>query len=55
MFFPLEPDYTDHIYSAVNKSHKVVSQARHKCSDANDQVLADYDLAAAVNQEYSVI
>ena len=55
MFLPLAPDYTEHIYSAVNKSRKVLSRASHECSDTNDQVVAVYDLATAVNQEDSVV
>ena len=55
MFFPFAPDYTKHIYSAVNKTHKVVSQAKHEHSDTNDQVVAVYDLATAVNQEDSAL
>ena len=55
MFLPLAPDYTQHIYSAVNKSHKGASWARHECSDTNNQVVAVYDLATAVNQEDSVV
>ena len=55
IFLSLAPDYSEHIYSAVNKSHKVVSRARHECSGANDQVVAVYDLATAVNQEDSVV
>ena len=55
MFLSLAPDYTDHIYSAVNKSHKAASQARHGHSDANDQMVAVYDLATAVKQEDSAL
>ena len=55
MFLPLAPDYTEHIYSAVNKSRKVVSWATHKHSDTNNQVVGVYDLATGVNQEDSVV
>ena len=55
MFLSLAPDYSAHIYSAVNKSHKVASQARQEQSDANDQVVAVYDLATAVKQEESAL
>ena len=55
MFVPLASDYTDHIYSSVNKSRKIASRASHKHSDTNDQVVAVYDLATAVNQEDSVV
>ena len=53
MFLPLAPDYTEHIYSAVNKSRKAASRASHECSDTNNQVVAVYDLAAGVKQEDS--
>ena len=53
MFLPLAPDYTEHIYSAVNKSRKVASRASHKHSDTNNQVVAVYDLATTVKQEDS--
>ena len=55
MFLPLAPDYTEHIYSAVNKSRNAVSRALHECSDANDQVVALHDLATADKQEDSVL
>ena len=55
MFLSLAPDDTEHIYSVVNKSRKVVYRARHECSDANDQVVAVYNLATAVNQDDSVV
>ena len=53
MFLPLAPDYSAHVYSAVNKSRKAASWARQEQSDANDQVVAVYDLATAVKQEDS--
>ena len=53
MLLPLAPDYTGHIYSAVNKSRTVACQAIHEHSDANDQVVAVYDLATADKQEDS--
>ena len=53
MFLPLAPDYTEHIYSAVNKSRKVASRASRKHSDTNSQVVAVYDMATAVRQEDS--
>ena len=53
MFLLLAPDYSKHIYSAVNKSHKAASRARHEHSDASDQVAAVYDLATTVKQEDS--
>ena len=53
MFLSIAPDYSAHIYSAVNKSRKAASRARHEHSDTNDQVVAVYDLATAVKQEDS--
>ena len=55
MFLPLAPDYTEHIYSAVNKSRKVASLATHEHSDTNNQVVAVYDLATGVAQEDSAL
>ena len=55
MFLPLAPDYTEHIYSAVNKSRKATSRASHEHSDTNDQVVAVYDLATAKKQEDSAL
>ena len=55
VFLPLAPDYSKHIYSAVNKSRKAPSRASHEHSDANDQVVAVYDLATAVKQEDSTL
>ena len=55
MFLRLAPDYTEHIYSAVNKSCKVASLATHEHSDTNNQVVAVYDLATGVVQEDSAL
>ena len=55
MFLPLAPDYTDHIYSAVNKRRKVASRASKEHSDTNDQVVVVYDLATADKQEDSAL
>ena len=54
MFLPLAPDYTEHIYSAVNKSRKAASPS-HEQGDANDQVVAVYSLATEVEQEDSTL
>ena len=53
MFFPLAPDYTEHVYSAVNKTRKSSSRAIHEHNDTNHQVAAVYDLATGVKQEDS--
>ena len=55
MFLPLAPDYTEHVYRAVNRSRKVASRASHEQSDTNDQVVAVYDLATAMDQEDSAV
>ena len=55
MFLPLAPDYTEHIYSTVNKSRKVATRESHGHSDTNDQVVAVYDLATADKQEDSAL
>ena len=53
MFLLLAPDYTEHIYSAVNKSRKAACRPTCEHSDTNNQVVAVYDLATAVRQEDS--
>ena len=55
MFLPLVPDYTEHVYSAVNKSRKAASQESHEHSDTNHEVVAVYDLATADKQEDSAV
>ena len=55
LFLPLAPDYTEHIYSAVNKSRKAATRASHGRSGTNDQVVAVYDSATAVKQEDSAL
>ena len=55
MFLPLVPDYTGHIYSAVNKTRKAASRASHEHRDTNDLVVAVYSLATGVNQEDSTL
>ena len=55
MFLPLAPDYTEHIYSAVNKSRKAACRITREHSDTNNQVFAVYDLATGVKQEDSTL
>ena len=55
MFLPLAPDYTEHNYSAVNKSRKVASRESHEHSETKHQVVAVYGLATAVEQEDSTL
>ena len=53
ILLPLAPDYTEHVYSAVNKSRKGASRASCEYSDTNNQVVAVYGLATAAKQEDS--
>ena len=55
MFLSLAPDYTEHIYSALNKTRKAASRASHEHSDASNQVVAVYSLATGVEQEDSAL
>ena len=55
IFTSLGPDVTSHVYSAVYKGSKAVSQASHERCPTSKQVVAIYDVATAVEQEDSAI